>query len=77
MFRVNEDGFKNRYRNREKFAPHIDCAYKLIYPGGDNSDYDSDINKKNRKQNVSLDKYDIMTKVNGDLHVKVLSETPD
>ncbi|XP_025115805.1 uncharacterized protein LOC112577088 isoform X1 [Pomacea canaliculata] len=33
MFRVNEEGYRNRYRNRHHLAPHVDCAYSVIYPG--------------------------------------------
>lgn len=77
MFRVNKEGFNNRYRNQENMAPHVDRAYPVIYPGKDNSDYTNDNNRKNRKLNAMQERYDIVRRVNGDFHVKVLSETPE
>ncbi|XP_033741146.1 uncharacterized protein LOC117327974 isoform X1 [Pecten maximus] len=76
MFRVNKEGFSNRYRNRENMAPHVDRVYPVIYPGKDNCDYTNDSNRKNRKMNAMQERYDIAQRVNGDFHVKVLSETP-
>ncbi|OWF52642.1 uncharacterized protein LOC110447519 isoform X1 [Mizuhopecten yessoensis] len=76
MFRVNKEGFNNRYRNRENMAPHVDRAYPVIYPGKDNCDYTNDINRNNRKMNAMQERYDITRRVNGDFHVQVLSETP-
>lgn len=76
MFRVNKEGFNNRYRNRESMAPHVDRAYTVIYPGTDNSDYTHDTNRTNRKMNAMQERYDIGRRVNGDFHVQVPLESP-
>ncbi|XP_046337271.2 uncharacterized protein LOC124118971 isoform X1 [Haliotis rufescens] len=77
MFRVNEEGLKNRYRNRQELAPHCDKAFALLYPGNDNSDYTCDVNQNNRRMNIMSDKYNILNKVNGPFHVQVLRQTPE
>uniref|UniRef100_A0A194AM39 Uncharacterized protein n=1 Tax=Pinctada fucata TaxID=50426 RepID=A0A194AM39_PINFU len=46
-FRVSNEGYQNRYRDRHNLAPHCDLAYAVIYPGKDNSDYTSDQNRNN------------------------------
>jgi hypothetical protein len=76
-FRVSDEGFNNRFRNRQHLAPHTDHAYAVVYPGKDNSDYTSDANQRSRRLNKMSERYDIMCKVNGDFHVKVLNETPE
>merc|ERR1711976_893132 len=73
-FRVNEEGFSNRYRNRANHAPHTDTVYHVMYPGHDNSDYTLDENKKHRKENLQLDKHQIRERVNGPFDIKVLTE---
>ncbi|KAL3875825.1 hypothetical protein ACJMK2_033738 [Sinanodonta woodiana] len=75
-FRVNEEGFNNRYRNRQNHVPHCDVVYSVIYPGNDNSDYTADENKTHRRYNKNMDNYQISAKVNGNFHVEVLKQTP-
>lgn len=62
MFRVNEEGYRNRYRNRHHLAPHVDCAYSVIYPGKDNTDCTSDYNQIYRRLNLAIDKYETYKK---------------
>ena len=64
-FRVDSAGFNNRYRGRQLHNPHCDLAYAVVYPGKDNSDYNCDENRANRRLNKNADKYDIRRKVNG------------
>ncbi|GFO18538.1 hypothetical protein PoB_004504300 [Plakobranchus ocellatus] len=72
-FRVNQDGHRNRYRDRQHLAPHCDRSYALIYPGSDNSDYSRPQTRKNRRENSFLDSYEITKKVNGEFHMQVLA----
>ena len=72
LFRVNEEGYHNRYRSRAHLAPHTDKIYKVIYPANTNADYISDPNRINRRQNIELDKYATRRKVNGEFDMKVL-----
>ncbi|XP_062575837.1 uncharacterized protein LOC134237712 isoform X1 [Saccostrea cucullata] len=76
-FRVNGEGFQNRYRNRDNFYPHVDKAFACIYPGKDNSDYTNDENRNNRRMNLKLDKYNIDQQVNGKFHMQVIEATPE
>lgn len=75
MFRVNGEGFQNRYRNRDNLYPHVDQAYACIYPGKDNSEYTNDENRNNRRMNNSIDKYSIGQQVNGKFHMQVIEAT--
>lgn len=74
---MDSAGFNNRYRGRQFRTPHCDLAYDVVYPGIDNSDYVTDENRTNRRINKNADKYEILRKVNGEFHVKVLQETPE
>ena len=76
-FRVNDEGFSNRYRNRAHLAPHTDTSYPIIYPGGPNTneDYTRDCNQVNRRLNKKISDYEIRRKVNGDFDHKVLMQT--
>jgi len=62
---VNSEGFNNRYRSRDRFAPHCDLAFARIYPGKDNSDYTADENRNNRRYNRNLDRYEMARKGDG------------
>ncbi|XP_059167985.1 uncharacterized protein LOC131950007 isoform X1 [Physella acuta] len=64
-FRVNEEGYKNRYQNRQHLAPHCDKAYAILYPGSENSDYTCPETRKNRRENTYIDSYEISKRVNG------------
>ena len=74
-FRVNEQGFQNRYRSRANAYPHPDLAYSVLYPATDNPDYTLEDNRNNRRENVQKDKYDIRRKVNGSFDLKVYTDT--
>ena len=74
-FRVSDEGFTNRYRNREQFAPHTDRIYMVMYPGNNNADYTHDPNQVNRRQNVQSSRYKAREKVNGKFDMKVYLET--
>jgi len=74
-FRVNSEGFDNRFRRRQNFAPHCDLAYAVIYPGNENSDYTSDVNKNSMRLNKYADKYEMACKQNGVFHTEVPQET--
>ena len=74
---MDSAGLNNRYRGRQLHTPHCDLAYAVVYPGNDNSDYVTDENRTNRRINKNADKYDVLRKVNGEFHVKVLQETPE
>lgn len=69
---MNDQGFKNRYRNNAHAAPHTDHIYQVMYPSKDNSDYTSDQHRNNRIKNVKLSDYEIRRKVNGEFDMKVL-----
>ncbi|RUS76060.1 hypothetical protein EGW08_016190 [Elysia chlorotica] len=69
-FRVNQDGHRNRYRNRQHLAPHCDSSYTLIYPGSDNDEYCRPQTRKNRRENSFIDSYEITKKVNGEFHMQ-------
>ena len=71
-FRVNVEGFENRYRNRENYFPHCDESYVVMYPEKDNSDYVADPNLVNRRYNVAMSKYEARERVNGSFDHKVL-----
>ncbi|XP_064632408.1 uncharacterized protein LOC135490813 isoform X1 [Lineus longissimus] len=75
--RVHEDGFAIRYRNRQNFNPHVDKAYKCLYPAKDNSQYTADSNKNNWIANKQIESYDLMQKINGSFHVDVVLATPE
>lgn len=64
-FRVNTEGFNNRYRHRDRFAPHCDLAFAVVYPGKDNSDYTDNENRNNRVYNKNVDRYEMARKQNG------------
>jgi len=74
-FRVNDEGFVNRYRNREQYAPHTDRIYMVMYPGKDNPTYTANPNQVNRRENVQASRYDARQKVNGKFDMKVYLET--
>lgn len=76
-FRVNGEGFQNRYRNRDNLFPHVDQAYACIYSGKDNSDYTNDENRNNRRMNLKIDKYNVGQQVNGIFHMQVIEATPE
>ena len=76
-FRLHEDGFNIRYRNRINHAPHCDLAYTVIYPNKDNSTYTHDDNRNNRRMNLMSDKYDILKTVNGEFPVQAVTESMD
>ena len=71
MFRVNQEGYCNRYQNRQHLNPHVDEAFATIYPGSDNSDYSSDVNRVYRRMNIALDKYHVSKIVNGEFHMQL------
>lgn len=71
--RLNSDGFKNRFRSGNPV--HVDKIYNVMYPDKEAySAYRDDPNRVNRRENVQQSRYDIMVKVNGPLHVKLLDE---
>ncbi|XP_063445236.1 uncharacterized protein LOC134725388 isoform X1 [Mytilus trossulus] len=76
-FRLHEDGFNIRYRNRVNHAPHCDLAYKVIYPHKENTTYTSDENRNNRRMNLMSDKYDIVKTVNGEFPHNHVTESVD
>lgn len=57
--------------------PHTDRIYRVMYPGKDNSTYTDDENRLHRRMNVQVSKYDVLERVNGPFHKKVLEETPE
>ncbi|KAL5017832.1 hypothetical protein ScPMuIL_003554 [Solemya velum] len=63
-FRVTDTGFNNRYRQRQKYTPHCDLLYAVVYPGKDNSDYTVDSSARNRRINLAIEKYDILRNIN-------------
>ncbi|KAK7111737.1 uncharacterized protein [Littorina saxatilis] len=71
MFRVNQDGYCNRYQNRQHLNPHVDEAFVTLYPGADNSDYNCDDNQVHRRLNSGLDKYQVSLAVNGEFHMQL------
>lgn len=73
-FRVNSPGFDNRYRHRQKFSPHCDLAFAVVYPGKDNSDYTCDDNRNFRRINKNIDKYEMGRRNDGKFSVQ---ETAD
>ncbi|XP_074648480.1 uncharacterized protein LOC141903963 isoform X1 [Tubulanus polymorphus] len=76
-FRLNDDGFWNRYRGRHSRMPHVDAAYTVMYDNNkDNTAYTCDENRNNRRQHLQKDKFDILRKLNGDFHVQVMMQTP-
>jgi len=46
----------------------------MMYPERDNSTYIDDSNRVHRIQNVQISKYELMKKVNGPTHVKLVQE---
>lgn len=65
MFRVNEEGFRNRYRNNLSNVPHTDSAYRVMYPSNDNGSYTCEETRNNRRSNVRLSRYYAKQVVNG------------
>ena len=74
-FRVNDDGFQNRYRSRAHMAPHVDRMYAIVYPGKDNADYTSDALRNERRQNRAESNYDARQRVNGSVDMQVMVDT--
>lgn len=74
---MNDEGFKNRFRNRAHLTPHVDRVYEVLYSENcDNADYTMDENRNNRLSNKALDKYEAERVLNGHLHVRVQQEFP-
>ena len=76
-FRVHEDGFAIRYRNRQNFNPHVDKAYTVLYRGKDNKQATTDSGKFNWTEAKKIESLDIMRRVNGQFHLDVLQATPE
>ena len=53
----------------------MDTMYEIMYPARENPDYTHDENRNRRRENVATSRYEMMTKVNGPFHTKVLEET--
>ncbi|XP_013074053.1 uncharacterized protein LOC106060641 isoform X1 [Biomphalaria glabrata] len=76
-FRVNEEGHKNRYRDRHHLAPHCDKAFAVMYPGSDNIDYVSPESRKNSREYVYVERYEMSCKVNGKFQLEGLRALPE
>ena len=71
--RLNAAGFQNRFR--AEHPVHVDKIYNVMYPDREaHALYTDDPNRVNRRQNVQQSRYDIMMKVNGPLHVKLINQ---
>ncbi|XP_076458977.1 uncharacterized protein LOC143292512 isoform X1 [Babylonia areolata] len=74
-FRVNQEGFNNRFQKRQHLNPHVDKAFVTIYAGKDNFDYSCNENQVHRRLNSAIDKYQVCRKVNGDFILQHPRET--
>lgn len=71
---LNSDCMKRRSQADNPI--HIDKIYNIMYPDKEaNAVYCDDPNRVNRRENMQRSRYDMMVKVNGPLHVKLLNQS--